>query len=143
MVEEFNPRLMTRRLRSKLNVRVIGVAQITLGARMAPITLTGGPAVCPERHRRPEPSESVSPPTPKEHPSLTAVAPTSRVVSQGYRPPPSRYCPTRRFPAKRGRRNMNLLILSGSTGDQRAWIPCLERSEMQVFPSSAQARSER
>src|ERR1019366_10056484 len=53
---------------------------------------------------------------PKEHPSLTAVAPTSRVVPQGYRPPPSRYCPTRRFPAKRGRRNMNLLILSGSVG---------------------------
>jgi hypothetical protein len=53
MVEEFNLRLMTRRLRSKLNVRVIGVAQITLGARMAPITLTSGPAVCPERHRRP------------------------------------------------------------------------------------------
>jgi hypothetical protein len=80
---------------------------------------------------------------PKEHPSLTAVAPTSRIASQGYRPPPSRYCPTRRFPAKRGRRNINLLILSGSVGDQRALIPCLERSEMQVFPSSAQARSER
>jgi hypothetical protein len=38
---------------------------------------------------------------------------------------------------------MNLLILSGSVGDQRPWIPCLECSEMQVFPSSAQVRSER
>src|SRR5450830_969917 len=65
--------------------------------------------------------------------SALAVAPMSRIASQGYRPPPSRYCPTRRFPAKRGRRNMNLLILSGSIGDQRPWIPCLERSGMQVF----------